>query len=42
MSNHYQILIIDGGNDAGSVASLLLQKRSSLKIEIVTQPKNIF
>ena len=35
MSNHYQILIIGGGNAGLSVASQLLQKRSNLKIGIV-------
>lgn len=35
MSNHYQILIVGGGNAGLSVASQLLRKRSSLKIGIV-------
>ncbi len=35
MSNHYQILIIGGGNAGLSVASQLLQKRGNLKIGIV-------
>jgi sulfide:quinone oxidoreductase len=35
MANHYQILIIGGGNAGLSVASQLLQKRSNLKIAIV-------
>jgi len=35
MANHYQILIIGGGNAGLSVASQLLRKRSSLKIAIV-------
>ena len=35
MANHYQILIIGGGNAGLSVASQLLHKRSSLKIAIV-------
>lgn len=35
MANHYQILIIGGGNAGLSVASQLLRKRSSLQIAIV-------
>lgn len=35
MSNHYQILIVGGGNAGLSVASQLLRKRSGLKIGIV-------
>lgn len=35
MSNHYQILIIGGGNAGLSVASQLLKNRSNLKIGIV-------
>jgi sulfide:quinone oxidoreductase len=35
MENHYQILIIGGGNAGLSVASQLLRKRSNLKIAIV-------
>jgi sulfide:quinone oxidoreductase len=35
MTNHYQILIIGGGNAGLSVASQLLHKRSNLKIAIV-------
>ena len=35
MANHYQILIIGGGNAGLSVASQLLRKRSSLNIAIV-------
>jgi flavin-dependent dehydrogenase len=35
MANHYQILIIGGGNAGLSVASQLLHKRSTLKIAIV-------
>ncbi len=35
MKNHYQILIIGGGNAGLSVASKLLQKRSNLNIGIV-------
>jgi sulfide:quinone oxidoreductase len=35
MANHYQILIIGGGNAGLSVASQLLRKRSSLTIAIV-------
>lgn len=35
MANHYQILIIGGGNAGLSVASQLLRKRSNLKIAIV-------
>jgi sulfide:quinone oxidoreductase len=35
MANHYQILIIGGGNAGLSVASQLLHKRSNLKIAIV-------
>lgn len=35
MTNHYQILIIGGGNAGLSVASQLLRKRSNLKIGIV-------
>lgn len=35
MANHYQILIIGGGNAGLSVASQLLHKRSNLKIAII-------
>jgi len=35
MSNHFQILIIGGGNAGISVASQLLHKRSNLTIGIV-------
>ena len=35
MANHFQILIIGGGNAGLSVASQLLRKRSNLKIAIV-------
>lgn len=35
MANHYQILIIGGGNAGLSVASQLLRKRSNLQIAIV-------
>lgn len=35
MANHFQILIIGGGNAGISVASQLLRKRSNLKIAIV-------
>lgn len=35
MANHYQILIVGGGNAGLSVASQLLHKRSNLKIAIV-------
>ncbi len=35
MSNHFQILIIGGGNSGISVASQLLHKRSNLTIGIV-------
>lgn len=35
MSNHYQILVIGGGNAGLSVASQLLRKRSNLNIAII-------
>jgi sulfide:quinone oxidoreductase len=35
MANHYQILIVGGGNAGISVASQLLRKRRNLKIAIV-------
>jgi NADH dehydrogenase FAD-containing subunit len=35
MPNHYQILVIGGGNAGLSVASQLLRKRSNLNIGII-------
>lgn len=35
MKNHYQVLVIGGGNAGLSLASLLLIKDSSLKIGII-------
>jgi sulfide:quinone oxidoreductase len=42
MANHYQILIIGGGNAGLSVASQLLRKRSNLKIAIVDPSEKHF
>ena len=35
MANHYQVLIVGGGNAGLSVATQLLQKRKYLKIGII-------